>query len=147
MDLTHAQPPSSPHSALSRATLLYFLHLRKAHPDFCVEDLLQALDLPRAALLVKLAEEAGFKLRHKAAEDAYGSSPYGTAPYGGSRKPSLRGEPVARKVTAGGQLSYRGHLYQVGTAYSGVVAAVREKERKVLVTLPGKEVVEFGVRH
>ena len=41
--------PSSPHRALPRATLLYFLHLRKQHPDFCIEDLLQALDLPRVA--------------------------------------------------------------------------------------------------
>lgn len=64
-------------------------------------------------------------------EAGYGSSPYGKK-YGRNRAISIEGNPVKRKVTTMGQISYRGKRYTLGMSYSGHVASVVEKGDRLI---------------
>src|SRR5690242_8318229 len=49
--------------ALQQITLYTFRELRRVHPEWTVEDLLSAQNLPATALLTCLAEKSGFQPR------------------------------------------------------------------------------------
>jgi hypothetical protein len=65
----------------------------------------------------------------------YGGTPYGKTPYGRNRQYADGGAEVARRITVNGQMSYRGRMYNLGTAYRGRLAMVREDGRRLAVII------------
>jgi len=77
----------------------------------------------------------------------YGQLPYGKCSYGGSRKTSTNNQPVSRRVTIAGQLSYRGKTYTLGASYRGRNATVRERGEQLLVTFSDRSPLYLSKRH
>lgn len=64
----------------------------------------------------------------------YGQAPYGLAAYGSNRRVSKNDDAVPRRVSTGGQLSYRNRRYTLGMHYAGRTGLVRERGERLLIT-------------
>lgn len=78
-------------------------------------------------------------LNHKLA--LYGISPYGASAYGSNRQISDGSQEVPRKITAVGQLYYRGRRYSLGIRYRARYCKVLERDQSLIVSFENQEPV------
>jgi hypothetical protein len=82
-----------------------------------------------------------------AAAGGYGSGGYGSTPYGHNRATADGETAVLRRVSAVGQMSYRGHQYSLGQPYRGRIATLLEHGAIILASFGDRPTLRLAARH